>query len=76
MNIVYKDDVLFVNLKGEVNVENILSMKNRLFSILDSYEVGSVVINVSDVFSFNKTLFNSFLKEYHKKYNKNITFKI
>lgn len=68
MNIVYKNDTLFVDLKGDLDDLTINEMKNRLFSILDQYDVDNVVINTKEVFNSNKTVFNTFLNEYRRNY--------
>lgn len=69
MNIVFKNDTLFVDLKGEVDDMYINEMKYRVFSILDQYDVDNIVINAREVFNSNKTTFDSFLDEYHRHYN-------
>lgn len=68
MNIVYKNDTLFVDLKGDLDDLTINEMKNRLFSILDQYDVDNVIINTKEVFNSNKRVFNTFLNEYRRNY--------
>lgn len=72
MNMVYRDDKLFVELFGEISEKEILIMKERLFSVLDCYYIKDVVINVNCMFGLKKDLFNNFLNDYHSKFNGNI----
>jgi len=73
MNMVYKENKLYVELMGDVTKRDIGIMKDRLFSVLNSYLVNDIVINVSGIFGLNKDLFNDFLEEYHSKYQGNVT---
>lgn len=69
MDMIYKDDTLFVDMMGNVGIGEIIKLKNRLFSVLDQYGVNNVVINVKNVFTLNKYQMNMLIKEYHRKYN-------
>jgi UTP:GlnB (protein PII) uridylyltransferase len=72
MNMIYKDDTLFVDLVGEVGMKEINMMKERVFSVLNQYEVDNVVINVKNTFRLNRNVMNTFIDEYHKNYKGNI----
>lgn len=72
MNMIYKDDTLFVDLSGDVGAKEMLMMRERVFSILNQYDVDNVVINVKSVFKLNKNMMNSFVNEYKKNYKGNI----
>lgn len=70
MRIIFKDDILYVDIEGSVGNMELSVVKRRLFSILEQYEVDNVVVNARNV--FNKKNMTSLLEEYHEKYNGNI----
>jgi UTP:GlnB (protein PII) uridylyltransferase len=72
MDMIYKDDTLFVDLIGIVGIKEVDVMKERVFSILNQYEVDNVVINLKNAFKINKNMMNNFINEYHKNYKGNI----
>jgi UTP:GlnB (protein PII) uridylyltransferase len=72
MDMIYKDDTLFVDLIGIVGIKEVDVMKERVFSILNQYEVDNIVINLRNAFKINKNMMNSFINEYHKKYKGSI----
>lgn len=72
MNMIYKDDTLYVDLSGEVGSKEMTMLKDRVFSVLNQYEVGNVVINVKSVFKFNRHMMNSFVNEYKRNYKGSI----
>ena len=67
MNIIYSSDKLFVELEDNITANEILRVKNRLFSILNSYSVEEVVLNTST--NVNEKLVGKFVNEYHKKFD-------
>lgn len=73
MNMVYKDDTLYVDMVGSIGANEIRMLKSRLYSVLDQYEVDNVIINVKNTFSLNRNLFNSFVRDYHRNYNGHLT---
>lgn len=72
MNMIYKDDTLYVDLSGDVGAKEMVMMKERVFSVLNQYDVDNVVINVKSVFKLNRNMMNSFVNEYKKNYKGNI----
>ncbi len=72
MNMIYKDDTLYVDLSGDVGAKEMIMMKERVFSVLNQYDVDNVVINVKSVFKLNRNMMNSFVNEYKKNYKGNI----
>ena len=71
MNMIYKDDTLYVDVVSNDEIDNILHMKKQLFSVLNQYEVGNVIINLKGN-SYNKTLMNDLICDYHKNYKGNL----
>ncbi len=73
MNMIYKNDTIYIDMIGNVDGDDMRQLKRRLFSVLDQYEVENVVINVKSVFNLNRNLMNSLVKEYHKNYKGSLT---
>lgn len=73
MNMIYKNNKLYVELLGRVSSEEIDIMKRRLWGILKVHNIDDIIINVDDIFSLKKDIFNDFLEEYHRDFRGNIT---
>lgn len=73
MNMIYKNDTIYIDMIGNIDGDDMRQLKRRLFSVLDQYEVENVVINVKSVFNLNRNLMNSLVKEYHKNYRGSLT---
>jgi hypothetical protein len=67
---VYKDDTLYVDILNNDEINNILHLKRQIFSVLNQYEVGNVIINLRGN-NYNKTLMNHLICDYHKNYKGN-----
>ncbi len=72
MNMIYQDDTLYVDLSGELGAKEMNIMRERVFSVLNQYEVDNVVINAKGVFKLNRHMMNSFVNEYKRNYKGNI----
>lgn len=72
MNIVFKNDTLFVDVDEN---ENINEMKRRVYSIMDGFNISNVVINAGGIRKSNKKLLDNFMEEYKENYNGNISIK-
>lgn len=72
MRIIFKDDILYVDIEGNIGNIEFNIVKSRIFSILDQYEVENIVVNTYNIFNLNRKDMNSFVKEFHMKYNINI----
>lgn len=73
MNMIYKENKLYVELLGSVTKRDVSIMRDRLFSVLNSYTINDIIINVDGIFGLKKDIFNDFLEEYHTKYTGNVT---
>ena len=74
MNIYYNDKTLYVNLEEYLNNNNLITLKRRVFNILDDYDIENIVLNLISE-NINSNLLDEFIKEYHKKYRGNLTVK-
>ena len=68
MNIIFKNDTLFVDMEGE----NMEDKKEKIFDIVSGFEVNNVVINSGGNSRSNKKELNKFLNEYKERYDGNI----
>lgn len=68
MEIVYKDETLFVDVLD--NIDNILikKLENRVFRIIDDYDIDNIVVNILSDKEYDKDLLQIFLNSYHEKY--------
>ena len=74
MNIFYSNNTLFVNFNDSINELSVLKLKNRVFNILNDYDIENIVLNIIGDNKDN-ILIDEFIREYHKKYHGNITLK-
>ncbi len=75
MRMIFNDDVLYVDVEGEIGYLEMDVIKNRVFSVLDQYEVDNIVVNFENAFNFNKKSISTFIREYHQKYSGSISVK-
>ena len=69
MNIYYTDKTLYVNLESDLDINLLMDLKNKVFGILDDYNIENIVIKKN----YNNTLLlDEFVNEYKNKYNGNI----
>ena len=73
MNIYYTDNTLYVHMNQEITNDSISSLRKKVFGILNDYDINNIVLNV--ITDKNNILLDEFIKEYHHKYNGNITLK-
>ena len=70
MNMIYKDDTLYIDILNNDEINNISHIKKQIFSVLNQYEVGNVVVNLKG--NYNKALMNDLICDYHKNYKGNL----
>lgn len=71
MNMVYKDETLYVDILCNDEIDNINHIKKQMFSVLNQYEMNNVVINIIGG-NYNKSLINDLIYDYHKNYKGNL----
>lgn len=72
MNIFYTNNTLYVDINGEINDNYIFSLRKRVFSILQDYDIKNIVLNIiSD--EKDNILLNEFIMEYKNKFKGHIT---
>lgn len=71
MNMIYENDTLYVDLEGDMDIREVSILKERLFSVLDQYDIYNVVLNTKNSIGLNKKKINLIKKEYKGRYNGN-----
>ena len=71
MEIYYKKDTLYVNVDENLNNGCMNSIRKRVFSIIDDYDIENIVLNIIGNVEDSKLL-DDFISEYKMKYNGNI----
>ena len=65
MNIFYSNETLFVDLFGEVEINKV---RNKVFSILNEYNISNLEINVKEVFEYKSGTIRDLTNDYHRMY--------
>ena len=48
MDIFYTNNTLYVSLEKEIDIDSISILRNKVFSILDDYEINNIVISLQN----------------------------
>lgn len=75
MEMVYKDNILFINIEDRINFSLIKKLKNKLFYLIDSYGVEEIILNINSNEHYDRTLLYELLNEYNQKYTGKFTVK-
>ena len=66
MELYYKNETLYVDVMYDIDADMMGVLKRRVFQILDDYGIDKIIINIGG--SYDRSLMNSFKKEYYHKY--------
>lgn len=69
MEFYYQNETLYINVSNILNEEMIISLKRRIFRIIDDYEIDHIVLNTIHQQKKSKDLLYQLEKEYHQHYN-------
>ena len=69
MNLYYKNETLFIDIDIALNEENIKCLKQRIFRIVDDYDIDHIILSSSLNNIKYKTVFQQIKLEYNQKYN-------
>ena len=70
MEMIYDNDTLFVDLSGNVDIDQV---RCKLFSVVGQYKIGNVVINITDVFNYKRKNYLELVSDYSRVFNGNIS---
>ena len=65
---VFKDDTLYIDLKGDMDIVDLNILKTRIFSVLSQYSIDNIVLNAAGAFNLNRRAINSIKRECQSKY--------
>ncbi len=71
MDIYYNNKTLFVNIINDITLDNIDILQNRIFLILDRYDIKDVNIKIHCQ-DYDEYLFDSLIANYNKRYKGNL----
>jgi uncharacterized protein YxjI len=72
MEMFYENDTLFVDLSGNVDIA---SVKNKIFNVASTYKISNIVLSVSEVFNYKRSVFTELKNDYSRVYGGNIVIK-
>lgn len=72
MDIIYQDNILFIDLSGEIDINKV---KSRLFNIANTYKIKDVVLYTTDVFNYKRSVFSELKNDYSRVYGGNLVIK-
>ena len=65
MDIIYSDETLFVDLYGSIEIEKV---KNKVFTILDIYNIKRLELNTSEVYEYKSGTIRELKTDYNRMY--------
>ncbi|MDD2181489.1 MAG: hypothetical protein PHW32_03865 [Bacilli bacterium] len=68
----FSRNTLYINIEGNVNRDNLVRLKQKIYYIIDEYNVFDIVINVKNSEYVDTDAFYNFLDEYDIKYGGNL----
>lgn len=68
----FSKNTLYVNLEGNVNRDNLIKLKGKIYYVIDEYNVFNIVTNVQNSEYVDTIAFYNFLDEYDIKYGGNL----
>ncbi|MDD2518872.1 MAG: hypothetical protein PHI05_03295 [Bacilli bacterium] len=68
----FSKNTLYINILGNVNRDSLLKLRQKMYYIIDEYNVFDIVINVKNSEYVDMDAFYNFLDEYDIKYGGNL----
>lgn len=68
IDIIYNRSTLYILVEGNLNKKNIFKLKDRLYSIVKSYNILNIVLDVKKTNILDEIAFYDFLDDYDMKY--------
>ncbi len=68
----FSQNTLYINLEGTVDYKRIKKLKQKIYYIIEEYNVFDIVINVEGAEYLDPFAFYNFLDEYDIKYGGNL----
>lgn len=68
MEIIYTDKILYISLFEKINNDLVNKLQDKVFKIIDDYNIKNIVLNIFNKEDYNKAVFNNFIFNYKEKY--------
>ncbi len=68
----FSKNTLYVNVFGDLNHNNLIKLRRKLYYIIDEYNIFDIVINIKNSEYFDQEAFYNFLDEYDIRYGGNL----
>ncbi len=69
MEITYNNDILYIHIDDEINFSLIKKLNSRINSIISTYHIPNIEINIINNTHFDKVLLYDFIEDIHSKYH-------
>ncbi len=71
-DLVYSDEVLYVNVKGNLSKKGVSSLQKKMYSVISAYGIEDIVIDIKGTNKIDKTAFYDMLDDYDNRYGGNL----
>lgn len=71
-DLIYSDDVLYVNVEGNLNKRGVTSLQKKMYSVISEYGIQDIVIDIKGTNKIDKTAFYDMLDDYDNRYGGNL----
>ena len=68
MDFTYTKSTLFITLNGIINKKDIITLKRKMYYIVDEYEIDNIVLDIKNIKNMDYDAFYDFLDNYDIKY--------
>ncbi len=75
MNLYYQNETLYVDVETFLTREDIEFLKNKLFHIIENYDIDQIIINNKTKQLINRYYLNKIRQEYNNRYQGRMSIK-
>lgn len=69
MEMIFSNNTLYINIEERINFSLINKLQNKLYRIIDSYNISNIEITILNESYYDKTLITDLINDYKTKYN-------
>lgn len=69
MEMIFSNNTLYINIEERINFSLINKLQNKLYRIIDSYNISNIKITILNESYYDKTLITDLINDYKTKYN-------
>lgn len=71
-DLIYSDDVLYVNVEGNLNKKGVTHLQKKMYSVISEYGIRDIVIDIKGTSHIDKMAFYDMLDDYDNRYGGNL----